>query len=230
MAVSAQFAWELRRDQLITRSLQLAGLLNAGHVASAQQLSLGVDLLQMNLLSLQSEGIFLHAIERYSLALSDGVASYVQPADTISIEDGAIVRGTTGNDTTLTMLSQVDYNRRAVKTTTGQPTEYMAEKSIGETWTIYLYPVPTADWPTLVYPRVRKVRDSDSGTVSLDIPLKFTEPVTLKLASRFCRHYNRDSKAKSLMEEYEEARERALNDETQRGPLRFIAEPIFWGR
>lgn len=230
MAASTQYAWELRRDQLITRSLQLAGLLNAGHSASAQQIALGVDLLQMNLMALQSEGILLHAVERYSLTLSDGVASYVQPADTISVEDGAIVRSTQGNDTPIVMLSQADYNRRAVKTTTGQPTEYMAEKSIGEVWTIYLYPVPTVDWPTLVYPRVRKLRDSDSGSVSLDIPLKFTEAVSLKLASRFCRHYNRDSKAKSLMDEYEEARDLALNDETQRGPMRLIAEPIFWGR
>jgi hypothetical protein len=230
MAVSSSYAWELRRDQLITRSLQIAGLLNAGHTASRDQIALGTDLLQMVVTALQNDGIFLHAIERYSQPLSDGVISYVQPADTISVEDGAVVRSTDGNDTQVHLLTPIDFNRRAVKTQTGQPTEYMGEKSINETWTIYLYPVPTSGWPTLIYPRVRKLRDSDSGNVSIDVPVKYLEAVALKLASRFCRHYNRDAKAKALLDEYEEAREMARNDETNRGPMRLMVEPLFWGR
>lgn len=230
MTISTAFAWELRRDALIGRALNLAGLLNAGHSPTAQQIDVGKDFLSMNLTALQADGIFLHAIERYSQPLLDGVASYLQPVDTISIEDGAVVRSTVGNDTNMMMLTQVDYNRRSVKTVTGQPVEYMPEKNADGTFTIYLYPVPTADWPTLIYPRVRRLRDNDSGNISLDVPVKYTEAVTLKLASRFCRHYNRDAKAKALMEEYEDARGRLLNDETQRGTLRFTVESIYGGR
>lgn len=231
MTISTTATWELRRDQVITTALQLAGVLNAGHPASAEQKALGATLLQMNLTALQADGIILRALERYSQTLVDGTAAYAAPADTISVEDGAMVRDTADNDAPLYMLSTPrDYLSRGVKTLTGQPTEYYPEQQSDGTWTVTLYPVPTSDWATLIYPRVRKLRDTDTGSVTLDVPVKFTEPVCLKLAAMFCLHYNRDTKAKALLEEYADAHARAMNDETQRGPMRMMAEPLFGGR
>lgn len=231
MTTSATATWELRRDEVIATALHLAGVLNAGHAPSSEQKSLGATLLQMSLTALQADGIILRAIERYAQALSDGVVSYAAPSDTIDVEDGAVVRSSQGYDIPLLMLStHRDYLAVGVKTLPGQPTEYYPEKQSDGTIAVFLYPVPTADWPTLIYPRVRKLRDTDSGAVTIDVPAKFTESVVLKLAAQFCRHYNRDAKAKALMEEYGDARDRAMNDETPRGPMRFVAEPIFGGR
>lgn len=231
MTTSTTSTWELRRDEVITTALRLAGVLNAGHPPTSEQVALGATLLQMSLASLQADGIVLRALERYSQTLTDGQVSYTAPADTIDIEDGAVVRNTQAFDVPLKMLSTPrDYLSRGVKAITGQPTEYYPEKQSDGSILVFLYPVPTADWPTLIYPRVRRLRDTDSGTVTLDVPVKFLETVTLKLAAQFCRHYNRDTKAKALMDEYETARERVLNDETQRGPLRLIVEPLMWGR
>lgn len=231
MTVSATATWELRRDQLIARALNLAGVLNAGHNPSRDQIAVGVDFLQMLLASLQSDGIILQAIERYSQPLTAGVGAYLAPADTLDVEDGAVVRSTNGNDITLTMIGSMrDYNALGTKTISGQPTEYYAERNPTGTSTVYLYPVPTSDWPTLIYPRVRRLRDNDRGDVSIDVPVKFTEPVCLKLGARFARHYNRDAKAKALLEEYNEAHQRAMNDETGRGPTRFVVDSLFGGR
>lgn len=234
MTASTTSTWELRRDQVTTVALQLAGVLNAGHSPSSEQKALGATLLQMSLTALQADGIIVHTVERYSQTLTDGQVSYAAPSDTLDIEDGAVVRNTAGYDSPIYMLSTPrDYLSRGVKTVTGQPTEYFPEKQSDGTFTVYLYPIPTADWPTLIYPRVRKLRDTDTGSVTPDVPVKFLEPVTLKLAAQFCRHYNRDTKAKALMEEYETSRERVMADETQRGPMRMLAEPLFgpaWGR
>lgn len=231
MATSTTATWELRRDAAIATALHLAGVLNAAHNPSPEQLALGATLLQMSLTALQADGIILRAIERYAQALIDGQVSYVAPSDTIDIEDGAIVSGTQGVDIPISMLStHRQYSEIGTKAITGQPTEYYPEKQSDGSITVFLYPVPTADWTTLTYPRVRKLRDTDSGNVSIDVPTKFTEAVVLKLAAQFCRHYNRDAKAKALMDEYTDARNRAMNDETPRGPVCFTAEPLFWGR
>jgi hypothetical protein len=225
MATSVNSAWTLRRDTLIARALNLAGVLNAGHQPTADQKAVGTDLLQMNLTALQADGILLHAIERYTQALVAGDTFIVAPADTIDVEDGAVVTNVAGNDIELQLLTSRDYARLAVKATTiGQPVQYMPERNPDLSITIYFYPVPDSNWPTVTYPRVRKLRDSDGGNVDIDVPVKFLEAVTLKLASRFCRHYNRDVKAKALMEEYDDARDRAMNDETQRGPLRLTVD------
>lgn len=231
MTVSANATWELRRDQLIARSLNLAGVLNAGHNPTRDQIAVGVDFLQMLLASLQSDGIILQAIERYSQPLTDGVASYQAPDDTLDVENGAVVRSAQGNDIPLSMISSMrDYNSRSIKTLSGQPTEYYVERNPTGTTTVYLFPVPTADWTAIIYPRVRRLRDNDRGDVSIDVPVKFMEPVALKLAARYARHYNRDSKAKALLDEYSEAHQRAMNDETGRGPMRFTVESLFGGR
>lgn len=231
MATSTNYAWEMRRDALITLSLQMAGLMHASHVADAAQLALGKNFLSMSLTALQADGIILRAVERYSQTLTDGQVSYTCPADTIDVEDGAVIRNTQSFDVPLKLLStHRDYLSRGVKTITGQPVEYYPEKQSDGSIVIYLYPVPTSDWPTLIYPRVRKLRDNDSGNVSIDVPVKFTQAVARKLAAEWAFHYNRPALAKTLMDQYEDERDRALGDETPRGPLRLMVDNLFWDR
>ncbi len=228
MAVSGNATWTLRRDNLITRALNLAGLLNAGHSPTAVQIALGADFLQMVLQGLRARGVVVNAIERYTQALTAGQAAYTAPADTLDIEDGAVLVNTSGSHTPLELISQVYYNRLGVVSTTGQPTQYMVEKAANEVVSFTLYPIPTSDWPSVIYPRVRKPRDIDSGDVDIDLPPKFTLGVAMALASLLCRHYNRESKAKELLEESQDELNVALGDETPRGPMSFVAPAVFW--
>jgi hypothetical protein len=229
MAVGVLTTWEMKRDKLIQRALNLAGVLNAATSPKPEQIALGVDLLQMAQSEIQTDGIILRGIEQYSVALTSGTASYTQPSDTLSIEDGGIMRSSQGVDVPISILGSMrDYLSRSLKTITGQPVEYYPEEQTDGTWKIFFYPVPDGNWPTFIYPRGRRLKDVDSGLLSIDFPVKFTLPLTMRLASLFCHHYNRAEKAKDLLSEYMETLGRAMGDETNRGPLRLIAEPLIW--
>lgn len=230
MAAGTTSTWKLRRDQLFRRALNLAGVLHAGAQPRPEQIDLCKDLLMMSQATLQAEGLLLHAVERYTQTMTAGQAYVTATADTLDVEDGAVVRSTASLDSPIQIGTPLDYQRRPDKATSGQPTEYFPEKSgTGDavTITVWLYPVPSADWPTLIYPRVRRLRDAETGDVDVDVPAKFHEPLMWRLASMVCTHYNRDPKAEALMERYREVSDTVLGDETQRGPLRMTVETLF---
>lgn len=232
MTVSTTYARDPQADDIIAEAMHSLGVLNAAQEPDAPQKALGRKFLWSELQSLQNRGVILRARELYTqsiTAVSSSTPYVVAPADTIDIEHGATVRTNTSApaDYPMQLTTEPEYQERSLKTQTGQPSEYWAQKQSDNSVRIYLYPLPTSDYVSITYPRIRKLRDVDTGSVTLDIPTKFHAAVVLKIAMRFALHFGLDGKAAMLKDMFDEEVDRAMGDETERGGFRFVVNPIF---
>lgn len=227
MAISTTSTYRPNADKVVKNGLRLAGMLNASHTPKAEQYSMGREFLLEGMLALQAEGVFIRTRELYEQELTAGIASYTAPAGTLDIEDGAVVRDTNDLDGPASIMTQDEYNQLSDKTTSGRPTQYYP-KETESGFTLYLYPVPDSSWTTIIYPRIRLVRDLDTGNLDLDCPTKWIQAFEFMLAWKFCLHYRRPMEMIGLYGDYwEKEKQKILHDETPRGPLTFVLEPLF---
>lgn len=227
MAISSTYARNPNRDRIIRNSLHTCGVLHSSHAPDANQIALGAEYFQDGLTALQAEGVILQTAERYTQALTDGEEEYAAPADTESIEQGAIIRDTAGADQPIELVSQRMYQGLSEKTVPGQPYWYYPERS-ATGWRLFLYPVPDSNWAYVIYPRVRKLRDLDVGTANLDLPAKWALPFEMYLSWRFACHYKLPlERAQYFQGIWTGMRNTLMDDETPRGPSRFVMETLF---
>lgn len=221
--ISATAVWEPTVERVTTMALREAGILHLTAMPDAAQLAAGREWLALELAGLQARGLLLRAVERYTQATAPGVAYVAPPADTLTVEHGATIRSLDGIDRPLTMLSLAEYQQLGDKTTQDGPLWYYPEKdSAAETWKVYLYPIPTSDWPTLIYPRSRHLRDVDSDAVTLDIPRDHIKTVILALAAHFASNANRWVRADQLQKKADAELERVTGSQTPAGGFEFV--------
>lgn len=231
MAISATAVWKPTRDAVITLALRRGGWLHAGHTARAETLALGAEFLATRMQALQARGVQLHTVEFYSQALTESLGSYTAPADTISVEAGAIVRAADGlTDAPLRLLTPENYYAIPTKATDALPATYHTVHS-ADGITIFLDPRPDATWAgTLIYPRVRRLRDVDTGAVNLDVPPKFHLALSYGLCADFVTHFKQPiERVMHFESKFEEELGVQLGDENPRGNVQFCA-PDLWCR
>lgn len=228
MAIATTSTYRPNRDRVIKNALRLVGVLQASQSPSADQLAMGADFLVELMLALQGEGVMLRARTLEEKTLTSGSASFTTPTGTLDIEPGAVVRDTNGNDAPCDIITQDQYNAIADKDLQGRPIQYFPKENDDDSFTVYLYQIPDSTWVTFIYPRVRKVRDLDTGNLDLDCPTKWLHGIGFGLAWKFALHYRRPIGTVGLYGDYWQAeKERILRDETPRGPLEFTVEPLF---
>jgi hypothetical protein len=231
MAATATTATtDLDVDTEIALALHRAGMLNAGSTPEPEQLALGKLFLHSVLTSLQSKGMIVRTVERTELSTVPGQNYVDAPADTVSIEKDGVVRNVDGlTELPIEIYSRSDYMRRIVnKTIQGKPIYYYPEKRADGTFRIYLWQVPTSDWPTIIVPRERRTKDVTVGSVLLDVDVRWTLPVGLALAAEFARHYGRVARQQALKLEYDTEMGSAMDNETERGDAQLCADPSPW--
>lgn len=184
MTVSANTDFELSRDSLLRRACQLAGLLEASQYMNGDDTSLAADLLGLEILSLQAEGILVTHVERATLALTAGVAEYTLPAGTLDVAlgpDNAIgtVYISGGAETPVAAIARGDYMALSVKDTEGTPTMAFVERQASVK--VVLWPVPSVNM-TMRYARQRLPRDTDTGAVTLDFARRWQKAIVFSLA------------------------------------------------
>jgi len=144
MTVSANYAWEPNRDQVIKNALHGLGMLHATASPDAHQKAIGMQMLQALLLGLQKRGVQMQCTERYAqsiTAVTAAVPYITAPADTTDIEKGATVRSADGlTEANIDRITAAEYQALTQKQTEGQPTQYFPEKTSTGAWRIYLYP------------------------------------------------------------------------------------------
>lgn len=221
MTTSLNAAFDLTRDQLIRVSFQLVGVVAAGTDPDAAQYAMASDLLNMLLKSLQSEGILLRALEQATTTLTAGVAKYTLAPDTLDVDDRAmyVTSGTT--DLRLEQISRGQYMELSLKAIQGQPTQFYIEKT--STVSIYFYPTPDANWTSATYPRVRLLKDMDSGGVTADVASKYLRYITHDLAADLALHHGLLPRYQVLKQTAEAEKKTAVDDDTERGPVSFRA-------
>jgi hypothetical protein len=228
MTTAAAATTEFSVDELTTLALQSIGFLNPGHPAKEGDLALGRRLLALGTQALANDGIVVRARERVTLTLTAGTNYVDAAADTVSIEKGGVMRGTSNNDIEITMVGHRQYQTLSNKTIEGMPTYYFPEQQSTGAWRIYFWPVPSVDWTTFIVPRVRRSRDVSTGNVTVDFDPKWQLCLVKFLSAELARSKGRRDLATEIMGEYQWERERAMNNETDRGDAMFVACGTPW--
>lgn len=190
MSVASTSSYRPNRDAVIKGALHLVGALHAADTPDADQYNLGMSFLMDGMLSLQAKGVTLQTRIYETLTLVSGTASYATPADTLSVEDGAVVRELSGLDGPSSIMTQKDYYALPDKTTPGRPSRYYPEYTSSGI-TLFLWQVPDSSWTTLYYPRVRRIRDLTTGNLDLDCPTTWMLGMKMFVAWMFAIHYKR---------------------------------------
>lgn len=226
MTTASTSLFELNVDQLIRRSLQIAGLMPSQQAeVDAADLSMGHDFLNMELDALQAEGITLRTVARTTLALVASTAAYALPSDTIDVFIGpdnmigtVLVSG--GNTETLVRgVSRHDYLSINNKSSTGTPVLCVVERQ--GTVTATFWPVPSAVF-TFNYQRVRCARDTTTGTTTPDVDVRRQKALLYSLAFDFCVAKSQPiERCRFLREERDRLRALARMDDVERGHGQF---------
>lgn len=188
MTIVATNVRELDLNQLMLRAMQTAGIMAFEQVASGPQwdnrVKFGRDMLELILDKLQVDGLILRDIERYSLTLTSGTASYALPADTIDVLGDAMYQSAAGEtEFTVSPMDRETYHAIANKTQTGTPSRYWVERLA--TCTVYLHQVPDTTDAVLYLQRKKMLADSSSGTATPDLERYGHDYLHYELAYRF---------------------------------------------
>lgn len=186
MTVSGNTSLDYQRDQLLTMALQFAGQLDAGRQAKQADLEMAAGYMNLELMTVQAEGVVLRTIERTTATLSSGTATYALTGSTIDIESGpndqaGVIQPSGGNDSIVRLFSRTDYLSISDKTVTGRPTCCYVER--GSAVSLVFWPVPDATY-TFSYARVRLLNDMDSGSVTVDLARRWLQAITYAVSSQ----------------------------------------------
>ena len=229
MTVSANSSFDLSADQIVTLAYQL--VLGVEVNVTANMLTFGRTSLNVVCKALQNEGVELRTRERYTQTLTAGTAVYSTPSDTIDVlSPGAFVSSSGGVDFPLETRSMADYMGLTIKTTQAQPTQLYVERgTTSGTVTLTLYPVPDSGWVSFTYPRVRMLRDWDTGTVTGDFPSRYIKALTYGVASEIAESSGLPDKVKRTRIVFEAEKSKALNEDGEHGPVRFVVQMPYYG-
>lgn len=229
MATSSTSTFDLPRDRMIRRALQLAQVLEASQQPSADDIDLGADLLQIELLELQADGANVIQTTRTTLDLVDGTAEYTLPSDTFDVQiDGNNFAGTivasTGTETPLRAISRLDYLSIPDKDVEATPTLVFVERLVDQV-KVCFWPVPDDSTLDYRYAQIRLARDSSPGTVTMDASRRWQKALTFALAYQLSITKSADPRTRDeLKREAAEARARAMNSDVGKGHIQFYVQ------
>jgi hypothetical protein len=221
VATSAVSTFELNRDAIVRRALQLAGLLEASAQPEAADVSMGSDLLNMVLLDLQSDGTLPTHVTRSTLDLVASTASYTLPTDTLDVAIdannfvGTIYNPTSGTETPVHAMTRSEYVGIPDKTTEATPTRVYVERL--STVSALFWPVPSDSTLDFRYQQIRIGRDTSPGSVTLDLSRRWQLAITYDLAAHlgFAKSIPLDRRS-ALRKEAEMYKARARNSDVEK--------------
>ncbi len=149
--------------------------------------------MELNLLlsKLSNQQMNLWTVDLQPLPLTQGIATYSLPAETLMITN-AYVRvgtGTSAIDRLIFPLSQTEYAAIANKAVQGPPTQYWFDRLISPTITLYLTPDGGGPY-TIYYYRVRQIQDATApNAVNVEVPYRWLDAMVAGLAHRLSRIY-----------------------------------------
>ena len=220
-------SFDLNQNGIIRNAYQMAGVVAPGDEPDTAQIAMGADILNTRMKALQDEGIILRTVTQQTFPLTQGVAKYTLPASTLDVDTGKPyvsngVAGSAGINVPLEWWSRAMYMALTVPSTLSQPTSIYVEKT--STISFYLYPVPDGNWPTITLPIIGLLSDMDLGSDTSGLQAKYLDTLVLSVAVRLALSFGLPSRYQMLKKEYDDAKELATNDDTQRGSVKFVAD------
>lgn len=228
MTISDSFSFNPTADEIIRQALQLSGLVTLGRRPQPAMLADARDMLSTMLKALQAKGTVLTTSERTTLALTSGTATYSLAADTIDVQFPTTLQASgSTSETIIERMSYDDYAPIADKASTGTPTRAMVEK--GATLQVTFWNVPNGSY-TWKYRRIRLIRDTDSGGVTLDLTRKYLQAIVWKMAHRLAlANAVPLTRVQYLEVQALAAQEEATGDDNERGDTN-LQLPNVYGR
>lgn len=146
------------------------------------------------------------------------------PTATIDVLD-VFIRETIGGvstDVPLSRMSRSEYANLSTKTTTGKPNQYLIDKQISPTITVW--PAPDQSSKYELYLNVlSRMDDADAGANTLQIPFRFYPCLAAGLAY-YLALKRAPEKVSMLKQLYEEEFERALSQDQDRVSFRIAPD------
>lgn len=224
MSTSGNFSFDLNTGGIIRLAYQRIGIVSAGQDPDSNQYAMGRDMLQVALTALQTKGIQLRNVLQTTDNLVAGQAEYTAPASGIDIDERTVYISNSSNvDLPLIKVSRGQYMALSNKTSQAPPSQIYVEK--GPTLKYFLYPTPDSTYTTITYPLILLQSDMTSSSNTTGLPSRYLETVVLKLAVALCDHHGLTERKAQLKGDLAESAEDVINDDTERGPIRFVAEP-----
>lgn len=218
MTVSSNSLAEFTVGEVITDAYNLAGLMNENQSATTVQNRRAMRFLRASLARLQAMGIYVQAMDFYTLTLTDGKATYQAASGTLDlIGDGMFLgKGKTAGEVAVAQRSMDEYHALSDKVTKGTPRLYFPLRST-DPLTVYLWPVPSETSSTIKFRRHKLLANAESTTDTLSLERHWIEYVQWDLAHKLAnagslevqvRGYLRGEKERAYKDASQYSRER----------------------
>lgn len=229
-----------------TFNLDLNSLVEEAFERCGAELRTGYDLRtarrSLNLLTIEwaNRGINLWTIEQGEIALTQGVATYNLPVDTIDLLDHIVRTGTGQNqqDINISRISVVTYAQIPNKNAQGRPIQVWIDRQSGATEpttgvnypTINVWPRPDQNsYYTFVYWRLKRIQDAGNGTNTQDIPFRMLPCLVAGLAYYLSMKIPEAlPRVEMLKAAYEEQWALAASEDREKAALRLAPRQIFY--
>jgi len=220
MATSNSKDFELDVAEYIEEAFERCGLeLRTGYDLESARRSLNLLLAEW-----ANRGLNQWTVKQNTISMVQGTASYnldsTNPTAVIDVLD-CFVRETVSGTTTdlpLNRMSRAEYANLATKSTTGKPNQFVVDKQI--TPTITIWPVPDKSSTYTVYVNVlTRMDDADTAANTMQIPFRFYPCLAAGLAY-YMALKRAPEKVQLLKVLYEEEFERAMSQDEERASFR----------
>jgi len=189
MTASVNPTPNFQRDELLDTAIRLTGIMSDDEEPTQKQIRLAATHLNLELQTLQSEGVIISTVERVSVPFVAWTYEYTLASDTIDVDLGqddtiGTVKDTVGTvETQVRTMSRGEYLQLAVKTSvSGRPSRCYVEK-MATTVKLIFWPIPDSTMSTFYYTRVRLLKAGDTGGVTMDLVRTWSQYLVFAVAS-----------------------------------------------
>lgn len=173
MATSGVTTYQLTAEQIINAAYRKTGVMGKGQVADAEELTYGLQALNLTISSLRTRGMQLWKLNTHTLTLTANVQEYTitQPNKAFKIHKAWILPGSTGSRIPVESISYFDYNTLP-STSSGTPVKiaYLPKNTTGA---VYIWPKPSttvASTYTFQYASLDELEVVTDTSQTLDFP------------------------------------------------------------
>lgn len=200
MTTSGSTDFSVDRDDLIEGALRICGVLDPeSGSATATQLTVGAEALNILVKALEADGMPLWAIKKKTITLTASQANYTVSSLSIGrpLKIVAAYRtdssGTDPIDTPMRVITRDEYISRSSKSTEGVPLEIWYDPQLTNALaTVYVYPTPSStvatDYTVSIYYQA-PFEDFDASTDTPDFPQEWYKCIKWMLANELAYEY-----------------------------------------
>jgi hypothetical protein len=215
MALSGSTDFEPNVAEFVEEAFERCGLeLRTGYDLKTARRSINIMLAEW-----ANRGLNQWTIEQDTQTVTQGTAEYTLNSNVIDILDVVLRRTTNGvqTDISIDRLSRSSYLNIPNKTTQSMPSQWFLDKLISPV--LKVWPTPDNSTDILVFNKLVRMDDADSGTNTLDMPFRFYPCFAAGLAY-YIAIKRAPEKVQLLKQAYEEEFERAMSTDEDKASFR----------